>query len=510
MLSTISFPRRSEQQCDRLLAGVLFALVLIGAIYSVGLRLTLSVSLPLWLDETWSAMIATRESWPAFWKEAWLDCNPPFYYLFLSGWVRLFGDSNFMLRLPSSLFVIAAAMLPVIWRPRGMSKSAVWTFAALIILWPPNLYVMLDARGYGLMLFLSTASCLTIAKMLQRLTPMGAAAWVMLGTMMFMTHYYSAVLIVGQGLILLHRHRARLLRVWPTIFIAIPGFVWFAYHLPRLKEYARPDVAWYDATTSWSTLGHLLFILGIENFLSLTLMSLVAIVGAVKLYRSRSAPKQISEAGDIALAVGGAGIGFVIAIAVGMLQPSLAHRYFIPLVPSAMFALTLITQKFVRPDLAALILALTFLVSDVNPQIARQNANDRALYGYEEASNFVQLYEPDHLVFLWDHPATKIMDQHSLEAIGGYFMKRAGVPVAVQALEVPVAADPNAALRSAAIGKRPAIIWLYDTAHRSAAHDHPPTFERDPAWACLRRTRDTTRSGELGSVACVKSGNRHD
>jgi hypothetical protein len=500
------------QQSNVSLARFLGAFVLLGTIYIIAARLVVMSSLPLWLDETWSAMIVTRADWSAFWREVWLDCNPPLYYLFLTGWVSLFGDSNFMLRFPSTLFIVAAGLLPVIRRPQGLSRTGSWTLAALTILWQPGIEVMVDARGYGLMLLLSMASCLVVVQMLDRLTLRRAAAWVAFGTMMFLTHYYAATLIAGQGLILLFRHRAGILRMWPAAFIAAPGLVWFAYHAPRLRDYARADVAWYDPTNVWSALGHLLYVLGAMNFLSFGLIIAIS-VAAILHNRSFSTNRTaigFPEDGNLALAAAAGSIGFAVAIMIGLIQASLAQRYFMPLVPPAMIALTLVTQRCMRPDLAGGLLAFSLAVPALNPQITREVLDSRATYGYEESSDFIQAYKPDQLLFLWDHPASKIMEQHSLEALGGFFLKRAGHDIQVHALVAPLTADPNAILRAAAGGRRPAVIWLYDTAYQSAAGDHPPTFEKDPAWTCRHWRRKTIRSGELGSIACVRTGAGRD
>ncbi len=89
-------------------------------------------------------------------------------------------------------------------------------------------------------------------------------------------------------------------------------------------------------------------------------------------------------------------------------------------------------------------------------------------------------------------------------------MQRSGEAKPVQALVVPLTADPNVALRAAAGGRRTAFIWLYDTANQSDARDHPSTFESDPAGTCHRSTRQNNRLDELGSIACIRLGDGDD
>lgn len=493
------------QQSPQLLTRCLSAFIAVAAVYIVGIRLQIAAGASLWMDETWSAMIATRPNWSEFWHEAWLDCNPPLYYFFLKGWVAVFGDSNLMLRLPSILFCSLAAALPLVWPPHGLNQTARWTWAGLILLWPPSILMMVDARGYALMLLLSTASCLVVAKMLDRLSIKWAIAWVTLGTLMFLTHYFAAVLIAAQILVLLYRHRAQLFQVWSATLVAIPGIAWFAYHLPRLKDYARPDVAWQPLTNAGSALEHLSYVLGGWN--SVSPLVIAAILGIAALHRWRTSSGQIiapvTVDRDLALTASTAVIGFAIAIGIGILQASLINRYLVPLVPPTMLGFALIIQGSIQQELNGLLLLFFFTIPGLNANQTRQYADIRALYGYEQGSNFVGHYNPEQLLFLWDHPAAKILDQKSLELVGGYFLKRNNINVPTRALVVPETADANSILRAAAGGKRTAVIWLYNTSDRTAARAHRPTLENDPAWACLDRGPVGARIDQLGAIACV-------
>ena len=477
--------------------------VVLAAAWVVADRIQIASGLPLWLDETWSGMIATRSDWSSFWREVWLDCNPPLYYLFLTGWVTVFGDSNLMLRLPSVFFVVCAAALPLVWRPQGLNRTGAWTWGALILFWQPGLFIMLDARGYGLMILLATISCLVVARLFEQLSRSGAALWVLIGTLMFLTHYYAAALLIGQGVLLLQRHRVELMRMWPIGLIALPGLGWFAYHLPRLQDYGRADVIWYEPTGLVSTFEHFLFVFGAHYIVAFGVV--VAVVIAI-VHRPPGAMARMPGNRNLVLTVCAAAIGFAVAISVGSVQPSLADRYFVPVVPAAMLGLALLTQRCARQEVAALVLTFAFFLPEFDADYARNAAHNRAIYGYEEGSEFVSLYRPDRLLFVWDHPAAKILDDASLKGIGGYFLDRADANTPTQSLIVAQDDDANEVLRVAADSERPAVIWLYNTARRSAARGHPPTFEDDPAWTCRHHHRETSNAGQLGSIACVKLG----
>lgn len=503
MFAAFPAPKTATLRLDRL-AGIL---LLAAGIVVVAIRAGVAVDLPLWIDETWSAMIASRPDWPSFWREAWLDCNPPLYYLFLAVWIELAGDSNLALRLPSIAFVVAAAAVPLVWRLPGLSRTGRRAWAAFILLWPFGVYLMLDARGYGLLLLLATLSCVAVTRLLEHLTMRRVAAWVAIGTMMFLTHYYSAALIAAQGLVLLYRHRGSLLRMWPALLIAAPGFAWFAGHLPRLQDYARPDVVWYEASDLGATAQYFAYVAGAANAASLIAITVVAGMALLAMARRRSPDEPTENRTNLVLTASTALIGFAIATSVGLLQPSLTERYFVPLVPPAMLALALATQRCSRQELAVLVLAAAFALPGLDPSVTGQLARQRAIYGIEEASAFVARQQPDRLQFVWDHPAAKILDRHSLEGVGSYFMDRAGLKVPTSALVVPATANANTLIAADAAGNRPAVIWLYNTARRSAAAAHPPALGDDPSWNC-RHAHRPTRGGELGSIACVKLGDR--
>lgn len=495
------------------IAGLLKAVVCFGVVAVLIERLWILSELPLWLDETWSAMIATQPSWTTFWREAWLDCNPPLYYGLLALWTALFGDSNIALRLPSLLFTTGAAAAAFRFAPPNLQSVGRWTWAGLILFWMHALTLSVDARGYGLLLLLSTLGCLVFARLYERLSLQTASLWVGIGALMFLTHYYAAALIAAQGLLLLYRHRFGLLKVWPAGVLGIPALAWFAFHQSRLQEYARPDVAWYDKVGLGNGIDYVQFVFGHPGASFLPLVLLIALGGLAL----RSSPDEAGVDRDQvaspdrsalwATALSGV-LGVAIAFALGMIRASLTARYLVPMVPPVMLGLVLIALQSKRQDLVCLLLASVYLVSSLNFPQLREFADNRNDYGYEKGSNFIASYRPTHLAFAWDHPATKILTPDSLAGIGGYFLKRAGHDPKITPLYLSETDDPNVALSRAATGERPAIIWLYNTRRKSAARHYPPTFENDPAWSCRHFTQPHPQ-GHLGAIACVKKAANH-
>jgi hypothetical protein len=53
----------TRQSSTGALEKFLLGFVVLASLFAIGQRLHLSAVLPLWLDETWSAMISTQTSW---------------------------------------------------------------------------------------------------------------------------------------------------------------------------------------------------------------------------------------------------------------------------------------------------------------------------------------------------------------------------------------------------------------------------------------------------------------
>jgi hypothetical protein len=120
---------------------------------------------------------------------------------------------------------------------------------------------------------------------------------------------------------------------------------------------------------------------------------------------------------------------------------------------------------------------------------------DLKAYNFEAASTALMAAGVHRMVFLFDNPLSQVWDRGQLAAIGGFFFRRAGVPVEVEATVVPPGEDPNARLLAQA--KRPgAILWIYDLeVPGTAAQTSPPRI--GAPWTC----RDFGR-GKVGVIAC--------
>jgi len=109
----------------------------------------------LWLDEgaTW-AEVTGKSYWILAQELLSADAAYPIYHLFLKGWVDLFGDSEYWLRLPSAIFGALAIALLTLAVPRQPQRGflLVLMSTAPMLLWHAQ-----DAKVYSLLLCVAVA-----------------------------------------------------------------------------------------------------------------------------------------------------------------------------------------------------------------------------------------------------------------------------------------------------------------------------------------------------------------
>ncbi len=111
----------------------------------------------LWRDEAFSVLLSERSLLEII-KITAQDFSPPFYYLVLSGWMSLFGNSEVALRSLSLLFFVGTVFF-VYLAGRRLFKENVARGAALFTLLNPFLfYYAFEARMYTLFALLVAGS----------------------------------------------------------------------------------------------------------------------------------------------------------------------------------------------------------------------------------------------------------------------------------------------------------------------------------------------------------------
>lgn len=466
------------------------------------LRFVIGAGQPLWLDETWTGAIAATHGWGAFWRQVYLDVNGPLYYLVMHLWQGLFGLSDTSLRLPSALFGAAAPLLIAFSGVKGLSRPARLTWAALVAAWIPGIWFSGDARCYALLLLLTTAQTLAFVRLLRAPDTRRALVWCVLAALAVLTHYHAAILAGLQGLAYLAVARGKAIRTWPAALVLVPVAAWLAFHAPRILLFAQPDVAWYRLLR-FDRLGRIASYVPGDQALGFALIGIgvAALVLGLVLMRKPDPTRRPTLV--LWLAVGLAAIGAVLVVVMGFLRPSFTDRYLIPFEASLLLGFVLVAQALARRFAwthAAVIIAAMAVAA---PWADREMRHGFRFYNWEIASTDLMKGRPKRLVWLWDHPATPVMETSQLDPVGGFFFARAGQPVEVRSLQIRAGEDPNPRLLAAAAAPDTAILWAYDRGVLgTAAIRHRPNIEAlDPSFKCRNYAR-----GSVGVIACDRVG----
>jgi len=213
-------------------------LIFIGAV----LRLFMLRARSLWFDEASTLLLA---SVPLARLPATIvrdEGNPPLFAALMHGWIALFSDPLFGLRLFSALSGIAALFAFRALARRVLPEKArapALFFAAFSSYW---VHLAQDGRVYSFLLLLALLAAIVVWDLGERPTVRRWAAYAALGVAGLYAHYYFAVVLAGHALWLLVRARRerRPLRDWALAHAAIAAV--FLPWLPHFRDQLRLHV----------------------------------------------------------------------------------------------------------------------------------------------------------------------------------------------------------------------------------------------------------------------------
>lgn len=476
-------------------------------LFTTILKLTAYAGQPLGVDEVWTGMIASQRSATGLIHQCEIEVNGPLSYVIAWLWAPFGGLSNAGLRLPSALFACATPFIAVAPR-RFIPPTARMIWAVLLACWLPEFAFAQLARCYALVVFLATANTVAYARLLSRPGLGAAAVWSLLSALLILDHYFAVILIACQGLTYLALKRGQALRTWPASLIFIPTLADPALKAATLSQFAKPGVSWIDRLSLEDLPNMVAFLAG-----SVPLAGAIALALSVGWFldmrrrRRREAPERADRGEALVIAVAMAALATVISIGLGVLFPILTPRYLAAEVPGLMLALALMAQGLSRawPLLPAVIAtsALSLVVAlAAHATFITQPAV--TAFSFEPASKALMADRPRRLVFFWDNPVAQGGDQDQLSQVGGFFLKRAGRAIPVEAISGVNGADPNIILLSKAAAPGTDILWMFDReVEGTAAVAFPPDIGRlDPRWTC----HDFGGGGDIGILACHRRG----
>lgn len=170
------------------------AIVTIATIVALAVRL--AVTRGLWVDEAISVSQAKLDLGQLLGDLRTTDVHPPLHHLLLWGTVRLFGDGELAVRLPSLL--AGTALVPALYSAgRTLYDRRTGVIAAVLgSVAPFAVWYAQEARMYALFMLLATVATTALARALAAPTPARFAAWALAAAGMLWTQWFG-ILVVG-------------------------------------------------------------------------------------------------------------------------------------------------------------------------------------------------------------------------------------------------------------------------------------------------------------------------
>ncbi len=231
------------------------------------------------------------------WNIAQNESNPPFYYLVLHFWVPVFGDSEFISRLPSAIFGSLSVFAIYAVGKLIFNKKAGLLAALILAVSVFHIQYSQEARAYSLMVLLTLISFYFLLKLTSSRRRAYSIAYVVSSVLLMYTHYYGALIMIVQNVfyftMFLVNKKAGELGIWRWLklqlllgLLFLPGFLlWAKVTLFIQKGFWVPEPTFRGIMqyfTFYAGSLYLLILFVIFSFLSVISFRKVKDLGNVK------------------------------------------------------------------------------------------------------------------------------------------------------------------------------------------------------------------------------------
>lgn len=254
------------------------------------------------------------------------DPNQSLYYILLRLWLRMFGESEAAVRVPSALFgALAVGALYLLGR-HLFGRAAGLTAGLLLALDAFMVQYAQIARAYSLLVLLTTLSSLFLVRELERPSRGNRIAYVATIALAVYTHYFAVFLLTVHLLaVVASRRKAALSRPWPTmaatvVIACLPTAV-FAYRIGPSNR-----ISWIQPPSP-AAIGHVLIDFAGGSSLVLCVLLGAGCHGAVLGWRQRRAGPYCFTAACLFVPV-------ALSFLASLVQPMFLANYLIFCVPA--------------------------------------------------------------------------------------------------------------------------------------------------------------------------------
>jgi mannosyltransferase len=195
---------------------ILGGLIVLAAV----IRVVVLTNQSLWADEALTAFEMRLPFTAMLHTVTTVEVTPPFYFVLLWGWTKLFGAGAVALRAVSAIAGVALVPIAYAATRELVSRRAGLVAAALMAVNPFAIWYAQEARSYTLLAAFTGAAFLAFARALRAPSGRNLSAWTTFSVLAVMTHFFAGFAIAPQAVLLLWRHRTRATAVAAAIVAA--------------------------------------------------------------------------------------------------------------------------------------------------------------------------------------------------------------------------------------------------------------------------------------------------
>ncbi|MBU2062783.1 MAG: glycosyltransferase family 39 protein, partial [Candidatus Omnitrophica bacterium] len=164
----------------------------------------------------------------------WNHWNAPLYGIVLHFWVKIFGVSEFSLRMPSLIFSFLSVVLIFFFGKELFNKKTGLIAASLMALSPFHLWYAQEARDYSMLLFFGLLSSCFLFKALKNPDGKNWIFFLLASLAGLYANYFFIFLFIAQGRYVgMFKKAAFSLK---TVICFLLVILWFTLYLPRFLE----------------------------------------------------------------------------------------------------------------------------------------------------------------------------------------------------------------------------------------------------------------------------------
>ena len=202
----------------------------------------------LWVDEAATWWFGRLTASGRLLEQIALEPTPPLYYGLIGGLMRLFGESDAVMRWPSVVF--GALAVPLVWLAARtlvageIGRRASWIAAIWLTIHPLHVAYSREARVYPLLLVLTLALWILLWRALERDR---TRDWVLVGVALLAacySHLFGLFLGAAVGLAVVVFARTTAARLRGLMAAALAGLLFAPYLLLTLPQLRTSGAAW--------------------------------------------------------------------------------------------------------------------------------------------------------------------------------------------------------------------------------------------------------------------------